>query len=232
MITAALDPADTRSLLQDVPGVYHTQINDVLLTALVETFADWTGRRNLLVALEGHGREDLFADVDVSRTVGWFTSLFPVLLDIGAATDVGEALKLVKEALRAVPSRGVGYGLLRYLGGADALPTSEPEVSFNYLGQLDGGNTDLPFRVATEDVGASQDAGNARPHLIDVSAYVRDGRLQMQWAYSAAIHEPHTIDALAEGFVVHLRNLIAHCEGNEGGFTISDFPLLQGSLNF
>ncbi len=138
-VNASLDDADTQSLLQDVPSVYHTQINDVLLTALVETFADWTGRRNLLVALEGHGREDLFTDVDVSRTVGWFTSLFPVLLDISAATDPGEALKLVKEELRAVPNRGIGYGLLRYLSGTDALPAPQPEVSFNYLGQLDGG---------------------------------------------------------------------------------------------
>jgi non-ribosomal peptide synthase protein (TIGR01720 family) len=153
------------------------------------------------------------------------------LLDIGAATDPGEALKLVKEELRAVPNHGIGYGLLRYLGGVDALPTPEPEVSFNYLGQLDGGDAGMPFRFATGDVGASQDAGNARPHLIDVSAHVRDGRLQMQWAYSTAIHEASTIEALAEGLIAHLRNLMAHCEGNEGGFTMSDFPLLQGGLN-
>jgi non-ribosomal peptide synthase protein (TIGR01720 family) len=230
IVSAPLDAAETQALLQDVPSVYRTQVNDVLLTALVETFADWTGRRSLLVALEGHGREDLFADFDVSRTVGWFTSLFPVLLDIGAATDPGEALKLVKEELRTVPNRGIGYGVLRYLGGD--VPTVQPEISFNYLGQIDRGGEGLAFRFADEDIGASQAPGNARPHLIDVSAHVRDGCLHMQWAYSAAIHQQSTIETLAEGFVAHLQSLIAHCRASEGGFTLSDFPLLQGSLNF
>jgi non-ribosomal peptide synthase protein (TIGR01720 family) len=204
----------------------------VLLTALAAAFAGWTGQRTLLVDLEGHGREALFADVDVSRTVGWFTSLFPVLLDAGTATDPGHALKAVKEELRAVPTRGIGYGLLRYLGGDDAaaLPAPEPEISFNYLGQLDGGSGDVPFRFATEDVGALQDASNARAHLIDISAHVRDGRLQMQWAYSTAIHQTSTVEAVAASFVAHLQNLIEHCEASEGGFTPSDFPLLQGNL--
>src|SRR5262249_33010279 len=171
-VSRALTVTETQALLLDVPSVYHTQINDVLLTAPVEAFADWTGRRSLLVALEGHGREELFADVDVSRTVGWFTSLFPVLLDINLATDPGEALKAVKEQLRAVPNRGIGYGLLRYLNDAASIPAVQPEISFNYLGQLDGTGDRQTFRFAGEDVGASQGAGNARPHLIDVSAHV------------------------------------------------------------
>src|SRR5258705_2581520 len=115
-VSARLNAADTQALLQEVPGVYHTQINDVLLTALVEAMAAWTGRRTLLVALEGHGREELLADVDVSRTVGWFTSLFPVLLDLDTARDPESALKSVKEQLRAIPRRGIGYGILRHLG--------------------------------------------------------------------------------------------------------------------
>jgi non-ribosomal peptide synthase protein (TIGR01720 family) len=165
--------------------------------------------------------------------VGWFTSLFPVLLDIDAATDPGQALKLVKEELRAVPHRGVGYGILRYLGGADtAIPAVHPEVSFNYLGQFDGAGGELAFRFAEGDVGASQGPGNARAHLIDISAHVGNGRLQIQWAYSTEIYRPSTIKAVAESFVAHLRNLITHCEASEGGFTMSDFPLLQGSLNF
>jgi non-ribosomal peptide synthase protein (TIGR01720 family) len=234
MVASSLGAAETTALLQEVPGVYHTQINDALLTALVEAFADWTGQRTLLVDLEGHGREALFAESDTSRTVGWFTSLYPVLLDVGTATDPGDALKAVKEQLRAVPNRGIGYGLLRYLGGDDAatLPAVEPEISFNYLGQLDNAGAELPLRFASEDVGALQGAGNARPHLIDVSAHVRDGRLQLQWAYSTAIHQTSTIEAVAASFVAHLQNLIEHCEASEGGFTPSDFPLLQANHNF
>src|SRR5205823_14796292 len=122
-VTTWLDADDTLALLHDVPAVYHTQINDVLLTAPVVAFADWTGRRTLLVALDGHGREDLFEGVDLSRTVGWFTSLFPVLLDTSAALDPGSALKRVKEQLRAIPHRGLGYGVLRPLGRDDSVPT-------------------------------------------------------------------------------------------------------------
>ncbi|MGJ4946745.1 condensation domain-containing protein, partial [Bradyrhizobium sp. HKCCYLS1011] len=231
MVSTSVDAAETRALLQEVPGVYHTQINDVLLTALVEALADWTGRRSLLVALEGHGREELFGDVDVSRTVGWFTSLFPVLLDVGGTADPGDALKAVKEQLRAVPQRGVGYGLLRYLSNA-AMPEVAPELSFNYLGQLDGAGGEGSLRFAAEDVGAQQDGRNTRAHLIDVSAYVRDGRLQLQWFYSASFHEASTVEALAASLVAYLRTLIAHCETSEGGFTPSDFPLLQNILNF
>src|SRR5439155_14873829 len=99
MVTSSLSAAETTALLQEVPGVYHIQINDALRTVLAEAVADWSGQRTLLVDLEGHGREALLADMDVSRTVGWFTSLYPVVLDVGAATDPGSALKSVKEQL-------------------------------------------------------------------------------------------------------------------------------------
>ncbi|MGH7999038.1 MAG: amino acid adenylation domain-containing protein, partial [Brasilonema sp.] len=141
-VSIALSVEETQALLQDVPTAYRTQINDVLLTALVQTFAQWTGEHLLLVELEGHGREEIFDDVDLSRTVGWFTTHFPVLLDLEKASNPGEALKAVKEQLRGIPKRGIGYGLLRYLNGnkeiteqLQALP--QAEVKFNYLGQFD-----------------------------------------------------------------------------------------------
>ncbi|WP_315729290.1 non-ribosomal peptide synthetase [Bradyrhizobium sp. SZCCHNS2021] len=230
LVKVALDAAETQALLQQVPEVYHTEINDVLLTALVQAFAGWTGAPRLLVGLEGHGREELFGDFDVSRTVGWFTSLFPVLLDVENASDPGGALKRVKEQLRAVPQRGVGYGMLRYLGGGD-VPAPDVEVSFNYLGQLDGAAGGQAFGFAPEDVGREQHAANRRPHLIDVSAHVGSGGLQMQWAYSVACHDGSTIEALAESFAFRLRQLIAHCDTSEGSFALSDFPLLQNTLS-
>jgi non-ribosomal peptide synthase protein (TIGR01720 family) len=230
-VTACLDADETLALLQDVPAVYHTQINDVLLTALVEAFAEWTGHRTLLVALEGHGREDLFEGVDLSRTVGWFTSLFPVLLDVSATLDPGSALKSVKEQLRAVPHRGIGYGILRWLGRNDSLPTPEPEVSFNYLGQVDGGS-DAVFRFDPEDCGAAASPDARRPHLIDVSGSISDRRLRLQWTYSSAVHDAATIESVAATYVARLQDLIAHCRESEGGFTPSDFPLLQADLSF
>ena len=114
-VRVSLSTAETRVLLQEIPTAYHTQINDVLLTALVQAFAWWTGGRSLLLDLEGHGRETIVEAVDLSRTVGWFTTHFPVLLDLERPSCPGEALKSVKEQLCRIPNRGIGYGLLRSL---------------------------------------------------------------------------------------------------------------------
>jgi amino acid adenylation domain-containing protein/non-ribosomal peptide synthase protein (TIGR01720 family) len=222
MLRTRLDAAETRALLQEVPAAYRTRINDVLLTALAKTFAGWTGEQQLLIDLEGHGRDALTGALDVSRTVGWFTSLFPVLLDLGPAADLGTALRAVKEQLRAIPRNGIGYGLLRYLCQTE-LPQPQPEVSFNYLGQLDLDSAG--FRFAGESFGALQGAGNRRAHLIDISAHVADGCLELQWFYSAAVHAEATLAAMAESYLTQLRDLIAHCRASAGGLTPSDVPL-------
>src|SRR5262249_16675648 len=112
---AELTIAETRALLEEVPAAFGTQVNDPLLAPLAEAFRAWSGRASVLVDVEGHGREDLFDDVDVSRTVGWFTSVFPIHLQ--ATGDAAGTLNGVKEALRAVPERGVGHGLLRWSAG-------------------------------------------------------------------------------------------------------------------
>ncbi|HTI24860.1 MAG TPA: amino acid adenylation domain-containing protein, partial [Kutzneria sp.] len=213
-ITVSLDGEQTRALLQDVPAVYRTQVNDVLLSALGRTLADWTGRDRVLVDLEGHGREQLFDDVDLSRTVGWFTSMFPVELAVSA--DWGQTLKQVKENLRAVPRRGVGYGALRQLAGS--VPAIDPEISFNYLGQF------------TDDgsIGGSADPGQRRPHLLDVVALVQHDRLDLTWYYSDQVHTEATVRALADAMVEALTGIIRHCaRPGVGGRTPSDFPLAR-----
>ena len=115
LVAISLPREETRLLLHEVPKAYRTQINDVLLTALAQAFTSWTGQQALLIDMEGHGREPVFDDVDLSRTVGWFTSVYPVLIDLGGTKGVGEALRSVKEQLRRIPARGLGYGVLRYL---------------------------------------------------------------------------------------------------------------------
>ena len=163
--TASLERVETRALLQDVPGTYRTQVNDVLLAALARALCTWTGEHTARVDLEGHGREELFEDVDLSRTVGWFTSIYPVTLDLAGAPGPGETLKRVKETLRAVPGRGLGYGVLRYLSPwwQELAAEPAPEVAFNYLGQVDEAlDEDSAFAPAPESrapsgaLGASQ----------------------------------------------------------------------------
>jgi non-ribosomal peptide synthase protein (TIGR01720 family) len=228
-----LDAEATAALLHEVPEVYHTQINDLLLAALARSFRDWTGASTLLLDLEGHGREDLFADMDLSRTVGWFTTIFPLLLELPNQADPGVALRAVKEQLRSIPRHGIGYGLLRYLSQESAardalaaLPVAE--VSFNYLGQVD---QMLPehglFGPAQESPGPLHSPHGGRSHLLEINAIVAAGQLQLAWTYSAAVHRSATIERLADDMLAALRALIAHCQSPDaGGFTPSDFPLL------
>jgi non-ribosomal peptide synthase protein (TIGR01720 family) len=233
-VTVRLSEEETRVLLQEVPEVYHTEINDVLLTALVQAYGKWSGERVLLVDLEGHGREELGAEVDVSRTVGWFTTLYPVRLELKAGSSSGTALKGIKEQLRGIPQRGIGYGLLRYLRGTEEEQeqlrgASAAQVSFNYLGQVDQLFKERArWAVARESSGRAHDPSGLRAHLIDVSGIIGGGSLQLTWVYSEAVHRRGTIEGLAQGYIEALQELIAHCQLAEaGGFTPSDFPLAK-----
>ncbi|RUS95283.1 hypothetical protein DSM106972_090590 [Dulcicalothrix desertica PCC 7102] len=230
-VSVALSSADTKALLQEVPQVYNTQINDVLLTALVLAFNSSFGKRRLLVDLEGHGRENLFQGVNLSRTVGWFTTIFPVLLDLEETIIPGEALKSVKEQLRQIPKQGINYGLLRYLKQDKAISARlqampQAEVLFNYLGQFDTViSSSSLFEIAQQSIGAESNPQGNRSHLLEINALVSGGQLQLNWTYSEAVHHRATIENLAQEFIAALQNLIVHCQSPEaGGYTPSDFP--------
>ena len=235
-VEVAMSAEDTRVLLEVVPQAYHTRINDVLLTALVEAFADGLGSRRLLIDLEGHGRDELFEDLDVSQTVGWFTAIYPVLLDLEAvpapfSERPGEALKAIKEQLRAIPGQGLGYGLLRYLGAEETAAAlraqPQPQVAFNYLGQLDQGLADSRLlQPAGKPPGALRDGRQPRRHLLEIDGAVVGARLRFTWTYSENRHRRATVEGLARRFVAALRKLAEHClSPDAGGWTPSDFPL-------
>jgi non-ribosomal peptide synthase protein (TIGR01720 family) len=184
-----------------------------------------------LLDLENHGRvpEALAgAGLDVSRTVGWFTCLYPVRLDYQADADLGTALKALKARLRQVPYQGLDYGLLRYGLGAQELQV-QPAVSFNYLGQFDAllaATSD--FRLATTPVGPTQSPTGRRAHLIDINSWVRQGQLHMAWTYSRHAYHRTTIVSLAQGCVHTLQRLLAHCRfAASSGYTPEDFSLVQ-----
>ncbi|MDZ8090978.1 MAG: amino acid adenylation domain-containing protein [Nostoc sp. DedQUE05] len=229
-VSVSLNEEQTRALLQEVPAVYNTQINDVLLTALVQSFAQWTGESSLLVDVEGHGREELFADIDLSRTVGWFTCLFPIKLELAAIADAGKTLKSIKEQLRPCQKRGINYGILRYLSPNSAIrhqlaTVPQAQVSFNYLGQFDQLSESGSWKLTQESAGAEQSKLGDRTHLLEVNALVASGKLQLNWTYSQNIYQQSTIEALAAGFINALTDIINHCQSaNVGGYTPSDFP--------
>ncbi|SEC47099.1 non-ribosomal peptide synthase domain TIGR01720/amino acid adenylation domain-containing protein [Amycolatopsis tolypomycina] len=222
-VTVRLDGKTTDALLHQVPEVYRTQINDVLLSALGRVLARWTGRDRVLVSLEGHGREEIFADLDLSHTVGWFTAEYPVALTLPAADDWGPTLKAVKEQLRAVPGKGLGYGALR------RHDDPVPQISLNYHGQWTaGGDTEGLYRGWGGDLGDDVDPERPRTALLDVVGIVDGGALELAWTYAPGIHREETVRGLAEQVVAALREIVAHCAGPDaGGRTPSDFPLAR-----
>jgi non-ribosomal peptide synthase protein (TIGR01720 family) len=236
-VRVSLTAEETQALLQDVPQAHHNQINDVLLTALVQAFTAWTGESFLLVDLEGHGREEVFEDLDLSRTVGWFTTIFPVLLDLGAASNPGEALNMVKDQLRCIPNRGIGYGLLRYIKQDTAITEKlrllpQSEVRFNYLGQFDQLVPEPAIFGLPRDVSEpSRSQRGSRSYLLDVNGGVAGAQLHMAWTYSENLHRRSTIEALAQDFVAALRLLITQCKGRGAvAYTPSEFPKTKFSL--
>ncbi|WP_236176415.1 non-ribosomal peptide synthase/polyketide synthase [Pseudomonas qingdaonensis] len=227
-----LDAATTRKLLQQAPAAYRTQVNDLLLTALARVIARWTERDEVLIQLEGHGREDLFDDVDLTRTVGWFTSMFPVKLSPTDSLD--GSIKRIKEQLRAVPDKGIGFGALRYLGDAQArealaaLPV--PRITFNYLGQFDGSfaedGQDAFLTPASEHAGANQSPEAPLGNWLAINGQVYGGELKLGWSFSRRMFDEPTIQALAQAYAEELKALIAHCVRPDSfGLTPSDFPI-------
>ncbi len=232
-LTVALAAEATRQLLADVPARYRAHINDVLLAALGAALKPWLDGP-LLVDLEGHGREDIVPGVNLSRTVGWFTTIFPVLLDMTATTTLADGVRTVKASMQRLPQKGIGFGLLRYLadsanGAAVLQDIPAAEISFNYLGQFDQVlSDDALFTLADERVLAWACAPHAqRTHLLEIDASVMGGRLHIAWRYSKQVHRPETVARLAEAFLEALRGLIAGNAQEDAApaATPADFPL-------
>ncbi|MFD5068837.1 condensation domain-containing protein, partial [Streptomyces sp. NPDC058369] len=256
-LTTQLPATWTKPLLTTVPGAFHAGVDDILLTALALAVNARRDRRTrgldpdtaVLLDLESHGREQLADHIDLSRTVGWFTSLHPVRIDPGPldvrdparidAALVGRAVKRVKEQLRTVPDHGVGHGMLRHLNPATGprLAAPAPQIGFNYLGRYAA-----PGRAAAGDwevlldAGGprSQDPGMAVHHVLDINAHTEDlpdgPRLVARWTWPSDLLKEEDVGALAEAFNRALRALAEHAgQPGAGGYTPSDLPLV--SLN-
>ncbi|WP_339542320.1 non-ribosomal peptide synthetase [Pseudomonas sp. JAI120] len=230
-VSVRLDAEHTRQLLQQAPSAYRTQVNDLLLTALARVLCRWSGHDSALIQLEGHGRESLFDEVDLTRSVGWFTSAYPLRLT--PHVRQGDSIKAIKEQLRAVPHKGLGYGVLRYLAddackqSMAALPSAQ--ITFNYLGQFDQSfGADALFHPLDESAGLAHDPDAPLPNELSVDSQVYGGELVLRWTFSRERHDAQTIQDLAQAYLGELQALVAHClEDNVGGLTPSDFPLAR-----
>jgi nonribosomal peptide synthetase CepB len=261
-ISVSLPSPVTGALLTSVPVAFHAGISDVLLAGLVVAIGEWRVRRGaaaqaasaVLVDVEGHGREALAVDVDLSRTVGWFTAICPVGLDLGQVdyADVragnaaaGRVIQRVKEQLRAIPGDGLGYGLLRYLNRATAPALANlpmPQVSFNYLGRFTGGSEVSGGGSAAlwQVTGFGGDSGEIpAAHVLETGGAVRDAadgpELSLVLSWPQELLSESDVRQLAQGWAAMLTGFSEHAgRPGVGGHTPSDFPLLgvsQGQLD-
>ncbi len=227
----------TGELLEQAPKIWRSAVNEVLLAAFAQTVSVWAGGGPVLFDVEGHGREDLFEGVDASRTVGWFTALYPALLDVGGAPTPIESIAIAKQVLRTIPRRGLSYGLLRYSSAdtavREALRAAQPAaISFNYLGQFDRTLKDSPlFDRALEVEAPDRSPGQQRRYLLEVSAFIAAKQLHLGIRFSRHLHRRATIEALLEGAADFIRASLAQSRHPQA-FALSpgDFPLAERTL--
>jgi len=227
-VSVQLSAEQTQSLLKKVPAAYNTQMADALLTAFAQTLTAWTGSNELLINLESYGR---FSEtLDLSRTVGWFTALYPISLSFEPTLTSAENLQVIQSNLQAAPNHGLSYGLLRYLSTGTTQPNVNPSISFNYLGQIETASEGGFTKVSLPDGLDSHNQANEnlRVHLLDVNSWIENGQLQIEWIFSQRYHRRETIAGLAEQFVHSLSVLIESCHIQQGAdYSSGDFSLMD-----
>ena len=206
----------TDKLLKEVHRAYNTEINDILLSALYLSLKEWSGLDQFLINLEGHGREEIIENVDISRTVGWFTSQFPLILDLADEEKLPEVIKGVKDRLREIPDKGQGYGILRYLTeperkkGVDF--QSHPEISFNYLGEF-GKDITIQnlFSLSEKSTGESMSSELLNFYSLNINCMVKEGVLNLTIGYNSTEYKASNIEKFTEILKQNIEKIINHC---------------------
>jgi len=226
----------TQTLTTRALTAYSLRIDDLLLAALNHTLSNWRGHSDILVELEGHGRQH--DALDLSQTVGWFTSRYPVLLRCHSLEQTEDSLRCLildtQAQLRRVPDQGQGYGVMRYL--FDAFPSLViPSIVFNYLGQLDRGLSlqdanGTRLSLADESVPNQRHGDNRRKQWLDINGMIKNGKLVLRWQFNRKVHSSRTIQTLADQFIDVLSILIRHCEKAEKPVSLADYPLIAQSI--
>ncbi|QDY82829.1 amino acid adenylation domain-containing protein [Paenibacillus polymyxa] len=229
-ITVEWTAQETEQLVKQTHRAYHTEINDLLLTALGMAVHKWTGMEKIVVNLEGHGREQILPELDITRTVGWFTSQYPVILQIEADQNISKHVKRTKEGLRQIPNKGIGYGILRYLSAfPDIHPyTVQPEISFNYLGQFDQDLQNNDVQISSYSGGQTISGNQSKLFPLEINGGISKGVLSFTVTYSRNQYRMETMQQLTELLRANLQQVIGHCvTKEEAESTPSDFSLIN-----
>ncbi|MGE5497788.1 MAG: condensation domain-containing protein, partial [Syntrophothermus sp.] len=217
-ITSSLSTASTDKLLHEIPSKRKITVLELLLTALARSYSAWCGKRTIAIDLEGHGRTGLNPQTDVSRTAGWFTSIYPAVFDLEDSVFIEESLEIIRRQINMIPDNGINYGILRYLCGdpeikskISAIPSRQ--ICFNYLGQMNEnneGSSNIAGNVSAPK-GNDRSYENHLTHLLDINAVINNHELQVQWSFSMKVFYESTVRRLAELFIDELNKIISHC---------------------
>ena len=226
-ITLNFDTITTIQLLKDTSTAYSTTPNDLIIVALLQTLRDWTKKEKLTLGFEKHGREAIQETINVSNTVGWFTSYFPLAFHLGNEGKLEDDIKLTKERLRKIPLGGVSYGALRYLNqeiSKNKILDYQPSIVFNYLGNMDLTNNHNGENIEILEKGLRA-KNSERHYLLELNSYILNDQLTVVWNYSNNCFLPKTIEEQTTKFEKHLKNIIEHCiQMDNVEYTPSDFP--------
>ncbi|MFB7304403.1 type I polyketide synthase [Heyndrickxia sporothermodurans] len=226
----SLSTDHTNALLVDANEAYQTTIEELLLSAFALSIQDVLGRNQLIISLEGHGRQDLFERYDFTKTMGWFTVIFPFELNSVEKLDLSEQISSVKNNLRSIPNKGIGYGLYQYLlNPLEEEKVIEPDIGFQYLGVLDGKNERFTH-FTLSDIRVYNDRSpetNAEYNLL-ITSFIRDGVLRINLDYNNNNFSSYVIHELGEYFLYHITNVIKHCIEKKGqGHLNEDFDFKE-----
>ena len=226
---ASFEEDETQFLLKKANETYNTRIDELLLVGLAKTISEWLDREQIFLQLEGHGREEIVPDLDLSRTVGWFTSIYPVKLDLTGRDKLSDKIIGVKEQLRKVPEKGIGYGILKYMANYDfSVDEKETGILFNYLGQFDQDLDVEVFDVAEEETGPEVGRANQRTNLLEIIGMVVGGKLDIEIQYSTQRFKKETISNLLSGYMDNMRRIMEHVDDESNfTFTPSDFDTVE-----
>jgi non-ribosomal peptide synthase protein (TIGR01720 family) len=235
-VAVAMDESQTVLLTTKVHAAFGTDMNDILIMALALGVRDGFGVDKVALALEGHGREPVVTGIDVSRTVGWFTSLYPVVVPAPSGAELGRQIKETKEILHRVPNKGIGFGILKQITPAALAGAAStfllPRISFNYLGQFDAEISNQRFNVATSGVGRSVADRFVREFELDVSAIIANRCLSLSITYGSKRFRKQTIESLLQKTVEHLERIVAFCcDSKERELTPSDLDFKELSID-
>lgn len=227
-VSVELSKEYTTKLLKEVNKAYNTDINDILLTTLGAALKDWTGKGRNCISMEGHGREAIMENVDVTRTIGWFTTVYPVVLDMENLDDISSMIMSTKEMLRQIPNKGFGYWVLKYMTDEENKQGlgfhSEPEISFNYLGQVDEGIDPHLFKIPNITTGNLVSQDFESPKLLEIYGIIVRGQLNISVNYNTEAFNEAQISSFARGYKKSLQQIIDHCAAREETeLTLSDY---------